>query len=68
MRRGRGVSFLTLVYVGVGVAIAASHHYFQHVHGWRGVLATADQGQKEQREQDGTKSKVQKVQRALLDL
>jgi hypothetical protein len=39
MRRGRGVSLLTLVYIGVGVAIAASHHYFQHVHGWRGVLS-----------------------------
>jgi hypothetical protein len=39
MRRGRGVSLLTLVYLGVGVAIAASHHYFQNVHGWRGVLS-----------------------------
>jgi hypothetical protein len=39
MRRGRGVSLLFLVYVGVGVAIAASHHYFQNVHGWRGVLS-----------------------------
>jgi hypothetical protein len=39
MRRGRGVSLLSLVYVGVGVAIAASHDYFQHVHGWRGVLS-----------------------------
>jgi len=29
----------TLVYVGVGVAIAASHHYFRHVNGWRGVLS-----------------------------
>src|SRR6266576_1938719 len=29
---------LALVYVGVGVAIAASHHYFQHVHGIPGVL------------------------------
>ena len=38
MRR-RGPSFLGIVYVGVGVAIAASHHYFQHVHGWRGVLS-----------------------------
>jgi RsiW-degrading membrane proteinase PrsW (M82 family) len=27
------------VYVGVGVAIAANHHYFQNVHGWRGVLS-----------------------------
>jgi hypothetical protein len=39
MRRGPGGSLLLLVYVGVGVAIAASHHYFQHVHGWRGVLS-----------------------------
>jgi hypothetical protein len=39
MRRGRGVSLLTLVYVGVGVAIAASHDYFDNVHGWRGVLS-----------------------------
>ena len=30
---------LTVVYVGIGVAIAASHHYFQHVHGWRGALS-----------------------------
>jgi len=29
----------TLVYVGVGVAIAATHHYFQHINGWRGVLS-----------------------------
>jgi hypothetical protein len=28
-----------LIYVGVGVAIAASHHYFSNVHGWRGVLS-----------------------------
>src|SRR6478752_9818675 len=39
MRRGPGISLFGLVYVGVGVAIAASHHYFQHVHGWRGVLS-----------------------------
>jgi hypothetical protein len=37
MRRGPGIS--GLVYLGVGVAIAASHHYFQHVNGWRGVLS-----------------------------
>ena len=29
MRRGPGISLFALVYVGVGVAIAASHHYFQ---------------------------------------
>jgi len=39
MRRGRGISLLALIYVGVGVAIAASHDYFDNVHGWRGVLS-----------------------------
>jgi hypothetical protein len=39
MRRGRGISLIALIYVGVGVAVAASHHYFQHVNGWRGVLS-----------------------------
>jgi hypothetical protein len=39
MRRGGGISFVGVVYLGVGVAIAATHHYFQHVHGWRGVLS-----------------------------
>ena len=39
MRRGPRVSLLTLVYLGIGVAIAATHHYFQHVHGWLGVLS-----------------------------
>jgi hypothetical protein len=38
MRRGRGISLLGLVYVGVGVAVAANHNYFDNVHGWRGVL------------------------------
>ena len=38
VRRG-APSLLALIYLGVGVAIAASHHYFQHVHGWRGVLS-----------------------------
>jgi hypothetical protein len=27
------------VWVGVGVAIAATHHYFENVNGWRGVLS-----------------------------
>jgi hypothetical protein len=35
----RGPSLLALVYVGVGVAIAATHDYFENVHGWRGVLS-----------------------------
>ena len=39
MRRGPRISLLGLVYVGVGVAIAARHHYFDNVHGWRGVLS-----------------------------
>ena len=39
MLRGRGISLLGLIYVGVGVAIAASHDYFDNVHGWRGVLS-----------------------------
>jgi len=37
--RGRAPSLLVIIYVGVGVAIAASHHYFTNVHGWRGVLS-----------------------------
>jgi hypothetical protein len=39
VRRGPGVSLLVLIYVGVGVAIAASHDYFDNVNGWRGVLS-----------------------------
>jgi hypothetical protein len=39
VRRGPGVSLLFLIYLGVGVAIAASHDYFDNVHGWRGVLS-----------------------------
>jgi hypothetical protein len=39
MRRGSGISLLALIYVGVGVAIAASHNYFENVNGWRGVLS-----------------------------
>jgi hypothetical protein len=38
-RRSRGVSLLLLVYVGVGIAVAASHHYLSNVHGWRGALS-----------------------------
>jgi hypothetical protein len=37
--RGRGPSLFLIIYLGVGVAIAASHHYFSHVNGWRGVLS-----------------------------
>jgi len=39
MRRGGGISILGLIYVGVGVAIAATHDYFKNVDGWRGVLS-----------------------------
>jgi len=39
VRRGGGIGFVGVVYLGVGVAIAATHHYFAHVHGWRGVLS-----------------------------
>ncbi|MFL5919089.1 MAG: hypothetical protein ACJ74L_10870 [Gaiellaceae bacterium] len=39
MRRGPGISLLGLIYVGIGVAVAASHNYFDHVNGWRGVLS-----------------------------
>ncbi|HEU5278826.1 MAG TPA: hypothetical protein VFU26_07985 [Gaiellaceae bacterium] len=35
----RGPSLLALIYVGVGVAIAATHDYFDNIHGWRGVLS-----------------------------
>ena len=38
MRR-RGPGLLALIYVGIGVAIAASHDYFNNVGGWRGVLS-----------------------------
>ena len=38
MRR-RGPGLLGLIYIGVGVAIAASHDYFKNVDGWRGVLS-----------------------------
>jgi hypothetical protein len=32
-------SLFVLIYFGVGVAIAAERHYFQHVHGAKGVVA-----------------------------
>ena len=38
MRRG-GPSLIAIIYVGIGIAIAASHHYFQHVNGIRGVVS-----------------------------
>ena len=39
MYRGRGISLFALIYLIVGVAIAASHHYFSHIHGIRGVVS-----------------------------
>jgi hypothetical protein len=38
-RRSTRSGLLGLVYLGVGIAVAASHHYFDHVTGWRGVLS-----------------------------
>jgi hypothetical protein len=32
-------SLFVLVYLGVGVAVAAERNYFQNVHGVRGVIA-----------------------------
>jgi len=37
--RGRGPGLLGLIYIVVGVAIAATHHYFEHINGWRGVVS-----------------------------
>jgi hypothetical protein len=39
MRRGPGISFLALVYIVVGVAIAASHHYFAHLGSLRAIVS-----------------------------
>ena len=30
---------LVLIYFGIGVAVAAERHYFQHAHGVHGVVA-----------------------------
>ena len=35
----RGPSLIALIWVGIGVAIAATHDYFENVNGWRGVLS-----------------------------
>jgi hypothetical protein len=37
--RGRGPGLLGLIYIVVGVAVAATHHYFEHINGWRGVVS-----------------------------
>ena len=39
MRRTRGHSFVLLVYIGVGVAVAASNDYFRNVNTVREVFA-----------------------------
>jgi hypothetical protein len=39
MRRPRRFSFLLVVYVGVGIAVAASHDYFRSVNTAREVFA-----------------------------
>ena len=39
MRRTRGQSLVLLVYVGVGVAVAASNDYFRNVNTAREVFA-----------------------------
>ena len=33
------VRLLPLVYLVVGAIVASTHHYFQNVNGWRGVLS-----------------------------
>jgi hypothetical protein len=37
--RSRGPSLLALIYVGVGIAVAASHHYFRNVNTAREVIS-----------------------------
>jgi hypothetical protein len=32
-------NLLVLVYVGVGLVVAAAHHYFSNINGWRGVVS-----------------------------
>jgi hypothetical protein len=38
-RRSPRIGLFAVVYLVVGVAIAASHHYFANVHGWRGIVS-----------------------------
>jgi hypothetical protein len=35
----RGPSLIALLWAGVGIAVAATHDYFDNVNGWRGVLS-----------------------------
>jgi membrane associated rhomboid family serine protease len=39
MFRRRGPSLLLLIYIGVGLVVAATHDYFENINGWRGVLS-----------------------------
>ena len=39
MYRRRAPSLLILVYIGVGLVVAATHHYFENINGWRGVVS-----------------------------
>jgi uncharacterized membrane protein YesL len=32
-------NLILLVYAGVGLVLAATHHYFAHIQGWRGVVS-----------------------------
>ena len=36
---GRGPSLLGIIYIVVGVAIAATHHYFAHLASIRGIVS-----------------------------
>jgi hypothetical protein len=40
-RRTPRISIAGFVYLVIGVAVAASHHYFTNANGWRGVLSAA---------------------------
>ena len=35
----RGPSLLFLIYIGVGLVVAATHHYFQHLGSVRAILS-----------------------------
>jgi hypothetical protein len=39
--RSRGPSLLFLIYIAVGVAVAATHHYFRNVDTIRSVVSAA---------------------------
>ena len=39
MYRGRGISLVALIYIIVGVAVAASHHYFAPLNTFRQILS-----------------------------